>query len=57
MVLRRQVGDANPIGEQAGPGRRKGTRELIEPYIIVYKVDDDRDVVTIIAVAHGARDR
>ena len=37
------------------PGRRKGTRELVEwPYIIVYKVSDDRDVVTIISVVHGA---
>ncbi len=37
------------------PGRRKGTRELIEwPYIIVYKVDDDRGVVTILSVVHGA---
>ncbi len=38
-----------------GPGRRKGTRELVEwPYIIVYKVSDDRNVVSIISVAHGA---
>ena len=37
------------------PGRRKGTRELIEwPYIIVYKVTDDREVVTILSVVHGA---
>ena len=37
------------------PGRRKGTRELIEwPYIIVYKVSDDREVVTIVSVMHGA---
>ena len=38
------------------PGRREGTRELIEwPYIIVYKADADREVVTILSVAHGAR--
>jgi plasmid stabilization system protein ParE len=37
------------------PGRRKGTRELIEwPYIIVYKVSDDRELVTILSVVHGA---
>ncbi len=37
------------------PGRRKGTRELVEwPYIIVYKVSDDREVVTILSVVHGA---
>lgn len=40
------------------PGRRKGTRELVEwPHIIVYKVDDHREVITIIAVVHGARNR
>lgn len=40
------------------PGRRKGTRELIKwPYIIVYKVDDNREVITILAVVHGARYR
>jgi toxin ParE1/3/4 len=38
------------------PGRREGTRELIEwPYIIVYTVDEDRTVITILAVVHGAR--
>ena len=38
------------------PGRRDETRELIEgPYIIVYNVDDDRTVVTILSVVHGAR--
>ena len=38
------------------PGRRQGTRELVEwPYIIVYKADDDREVVTVLAVVHGAR--
>ena len=40
------------------PGRKKGTRELIEwPYIVVYKADRKRRVVTIIAVVHGAQDR
>ena len=37
------------------PGRSNGTRELIEwPYIMVYKVSDDREVVTILSVVHGA---
>ncbi len=37
------------------PGRRKGTRELIVwPYIIVYKVSNDREIVTILAVVYGA---
>ena len=40
------------------PGRRKGTRELVEwPYIIVYTVDTGLRRVTIISVVHGARNR
>ena len=40
------------------PGRRKGTRELIEgSYIVVYKVDRRRGVVTVLAVFHGAQER
>lgn len=38
------------------PGRSKGTRELVEwPYIIVYTVNEERSVVTIVGVVHGAR--
>lgn len=38
------------------PGRREGTRELVEwPYVIVYKADDNKTVITILAVVHGAR--
>ena len=34
------------------------TRELIErPFIIVYQVDEARDEIVILAVAHGAQDR
>ena len=40
------------------PGLIEGTRELIErPYIIVYKVDDQRQEIVIISIVHGARDR
>ena len=40
------------------PGVVEGTRELIEgPYIIVYKVFDDRGEIVILSVVHGARDR
>jgi plasmid stabilization system protein ParE len=36
----------------------EGTRELIEhPYIIVYKVDEERREVTVLSIVHGARDR
>jgi toxin ParE1/3/4 len=40
------------------PGLVEGTRELIEsPYIVVYKIEEDRDEVVIVLVVHGARDR
>ena len=40
------------------PGLVEGTRELLEwPYIIVYKVDDVRHEIVVVAVAHGAQDR
>jgi toxin ParE1/3/4 len=40
------------------PGRDPGTRELIEaPYIVVYEVDEEREVAIILSVVHGARDR
>jgi plasmid stabilization system protein ParE len=43
-------------GSGGRPARRMGTRELFEwPYSIVYKTDDDRQVVTILVVVHGAR--
>ena len=40
------------------PGLVEGTRELLEwPYIIVYKVYEDRGEIIIASVVHGARDR
>jgi len=40
------------------PALVAGTRELIEwPYIIVYSVDDERDEIVIVSVAHAAQDR
>ena len=40
------------------PGLVEGTRELLEwPYIIVYKVHEDRDEIVILSVVHGAQDR
>jgi toxin ParE1/3/4 len=39
-------------------GLVEGTRELIEsPFIIVYQVDETRDEIVVVAVAHGAQDR
>jgi plasmid stabilization system protein ParE len=40
------------------PGTVPGTRELIEyPYIIVYRVGDERREITVIAIFHGAQNR
>ena len=41
-------------------GRVEGTREWVVPrlpYIVVYKVDEQRDELVVLAVFHGARDR
>jgi len=41
-------------------GRARGTYEWVVrglPYIIVYRVDDVLDELTVIAVVHGAQDR
>ena len=39
------------------PGSVAGTRELVEPpYIIVYAIDDDREIA-VLAVFHGAQYR
>jgi toxin ParE1/3/4 len=40
------------------PGLVEGSRELLEyPYIIVYKVYEERDEIVVISIVHGARDR
>jgi toxin ParE1/3/4 len=40
------------------PGLVEGTRELVEwPYIIVYKIDEGREEIVVVSVAHGAQDR
>jgi addiction module RelE/StbE family toxin len=50
--------ELDALARMGRPGRAKGTRELIEsPYIIVYKVDDRRCLVSVVAIIHGARDR
>ena len=47
--------------ELANMGRRglvEGTRELLEyPYIVVYKVYEERDEIVVISIVHGAQDR
>lgn len=45
--------------DRGRPGRAPGTRELatVHPYLLVYEVDRTADVVRILQVWHGARDR
>jgi toxin ParE1/3/4 len=41
------------------PGRAPDTRELsaVPPYVMVYEVDDDAQVIQILRVWHTAQDR
>ncbi len=40
------------------PGLVERTRELVEPpYIVVYRIDEQRDEVVVLAIFHGAQDR
>jgi toxin ParE1/3/4 len=40
------------------PGLVERTRELVEPpYVVVYRIDEQRDEIVVLAVFHGAQDR
>jgi toxin ParE1/3/4 len=44
----------------ARAGQVEGTREWVVPclpYVIVYRADDARDSLTVLAIFHGAQDR
>ena len=46
------------ITHMGRPGLVEGTRELLEwPYIIVYRVDEVREEIVVVSIAHGAQDR
>jgi addiction module RelE/StbE family toxin len=50
--------ELDSLAHMGRPGIVSDTRELIEyPYIVVYRVDDQRREVLILAVLHGAQDR
>jgi toxin ParE1/3/4 len=56
--LRDRIARLGTLGlEHTGrPGFIEGTRELVEPpHIIVYRVDEDREEVIVLAVFHGAQ--
>jgi addiction module RelE/StbE family toxin len=47
--------ELDALAKMERPGRFKGTRELIEhPYIIVYKIDDEQRLISVVAIVHGA---
>ena len=48
----------DPLAHMGRPGLVEGTRELVEyPYIIVYRVLDDRNEIIVLSIVHGARKR
>jgi plasmid stabilization system protein ParE len=50
--------EIDSLANMGRPGSVAGTRELIEfPYIIVYRVDEERAEVAVIAIFHGTQDR
>jgi toxin ParE1/3/4 len=54
-VMRLELPELTHMGR---PGLVEGTRELLDwPYIIVYKVFEDREEIVVLSVVHGARDR
>lgn len=50
--------ELDALAHMGRPGFVKGTRELVEyPYIIVYKVLDERREIVVLSIVHGAQDR
>ncbi len=50
--------ELDPLAHMGRPGFVEGTRELVQyPYIIVYKVFDERREVLVLSIVHGAQDR
>jgi plasmid stabilization system protein ParE len=50
--------EVDGLEHRGRPGLVAGTREVIEhPYIIVYRVDEERREVTVLSIVHGAKDR
>ena len=46
------------LADMGRPGLIEGTRELIEyPYIIIYRVEKERNEVVVLSIIHGARKR
>lgn len=57
QTIQRNIGSFPMLGRA---GRDEGTREFPIPglpYIVVYEVEVERDLVTILAIFHGAQKR
>lgn len=60
LRIRERIGllELDALASMGRPGLVDGTRELVEPpYVIVYRLDERRREVTILAVFHSAQDR
>jgi toxin ParE1/3/4 len=54
-VMRLETPELTKMGR---PGLVDGTRELLEwPYIIVYRIDEERGEIVVLSVVHGAQER
>ena len=50
--------ELDSLARMGRPGFVEGTLELVEyPYLIIYRVDDSRREVVVLAIMHGARNR
>ncbi len=50
--------ETDELAHMGRPGLVEGTRELVEsPYIIVYRVDEERKELVVLSIVHGARKR
>lgn len=50
--------ETDELAHMGRPGLVEGTRELVEyPYIIVYRVEEDRAEIVVLSIVHGARKR
>jgi toxin ParE1/3/4 len=59
-TIRDRIGflETDELTHMGRPGLVEGTRELLEwPYVIVYKVFEEREEVVVLSIVHGARDR
>ena len=59
QALSDAIDDLTALPYKGRPGRAPDTRELsaVPPYVMVYEVDDDAQVIQILRVWHAAQNR